>query len=156
MVAALPRGNEDGAVPKNCRGSGGFGGSNGSSGGSAPTSGLWDLGVRDKAQGINRQSISPRAHHENAARFGNLYKRGGRGILRAPLLVVLASLIDRPLLTPAEVLWVDDYHATVWDRVSPLLAEGCEGRRWLREATRPLEGEAALAGGGSGEEAVAV
>ena len=76
--------------------------------------------------------------------------------MRAPLLVVLASLIDRPLLTPAEVLWVDDYHATVWDRVSPLLAEGCEGRRWLREATRPLEGEAALAGGGSDEEAVAV
>ena len=82
--------------------------------------------------------------------------KGGGGYVRAPLEVVLASLIDRPLLTPAEVLWVDDYHATVWDRVSPLLAEGCEGRRWLREATRPLEGEAALAGGGSGEEAVAV
>ena len=90
--------------------------------------------------------------------FGNLYKKGGGGIAgtSAGHAGLLASLIDRPLLTPAEVLWVDDYHATVWDRVSPLLAEGCEGRRWLREATRPLEGEAALAGGGSGEEAVAV
>ena len=80
MVAALPRGNEDGAVPKNCRGSGGFGGSNGSSGGSAPTSGLWDLGVRDKAQGINRQSIL-RAQ-QNAGRgvafMATLYK-GGEG-----------------------------------------------------------------------------
>lgn len=67
------------------------------------------------------------------------------------------SLIDRPLLTPAEELWIDDYHATVWARVSPLLAEGCEGWRWLREATRPLEAEADLvAAGGSGEGAVAV
>ena len=39
-------------------------------------------------------------------------------------------------------------------RVSPLLDEGCEGWRWLREATRPLdEGEGALAAAGGGAEA---
>jgi len=64
------------------------------------------------------------------------------------------SLIDRTLLTPAEARWLDDYHATVWARVSPLLDEGCEGWRWLREATRPLdEGEGALAAAGGGAEA---
>jgi len=51
-VAALRRGNEAGAVPKRCPGSGGFGGSVGSSGGLAPT-----FGVRDKAQVANRESI---------------------------------------------------------------------------------------------------
>ena len=64
------------------------------------------------------------------------------------------SLIDRTLLTPAEARWLDDYHATVWARVSPLLDEGCEGQRWLRDATRPLdEGEGALAAAGGGAEA---
>ena len=65
------------------------------------------------------------------------------------------SLLDRSLLTPTEVCWIDSYHATVWARVSPLLADGCEGWRWLREATLPLEGEGAVAAG-SGEGAVAV
>ena len=46
------RGNEAGAVPKRCRGSGGFGGSVGSSGGLAPT-----FGVRDKAQVAKRESM---------------------------------------------------------------------------------------------------
>ena len=66
------------------------------------------------------------------------------------------SLIDRTLLTPAEARWLDDYHATVWARVSPLLDEGCEGWRWLREATRPLdegEGELELAAAAGGAEA---
>ena len=49
------------------------------------------------------------------------------------------SLIDRTLLTPAEESWLDGYHAEVWSRVSPLLAEGGEGWLWLREATLPLE-----------------
>ena len=48
------------------------------------------------------------------------------------------SLLDHSLLTAAEREWIDAYHAQVWERVSPLLDEGCEGRAWLREATQPL------------------
>ena len=48
------------------------------------------------------------------------------------------SLLDHSLLTAAEREWIDAYHAQVWERVSPLLDEGCEGREWLREATQPL------------------
>ena len=61
-------------------------------------------------------------------------------------------------LTRRVVLYVGsaNYHATVWARVSPLLDEGGEGWRWLREATRPLdEGEGALAAAAGGAEAVA-
>ena len=41
------------------------------------------------------------------------------------------------LLTPAEVLWLDDYHNTVYQKLSPHLNEA--ERQWLREATSPLD-----------------
>lgn len=44
--------------------------------------------------------------------------------------------IERGLLRKDEVTWLDAYHATVWDRVSPLV-EG-DALAWLRERTRPL------------------
>lgn len=49
------------------------------------------------------------------------------------------SLIEPSLLTPAEIEWLDHYHARVWDRISPLLPEGSEARQWLHQATQPLE-----------------
>ena len=60
------------------------------------------------------------------------------------------SLLDRSLLTEAEAAWIDAYHAAVWARVSPRLAEGCEGRIWLREATLPLEDEGAAGAAAQG------
>ena len=51
---------------------------------------------------------------------------------------IQASLLEPSLLTPAEVAWLDAYHARVWERVSPLVGQGTEGEAWLRDATRPL------------------
>jgi Xaa-Pro aminopeptidase len=48
------------------------------------------------------------------------------------------SLIDASLMTPAEVAWLDAYHARVYDEIGPELEEGT--RAWLAEATRPLAG----------------
>lgn len=45
-------------------------------------------------------------------------------------------LLDRELLTPAEINWLDDYHQRVASCIGPLL-EGDE-RKWLEQATRPL------------------
>lgn len=45
-------------------------------------------------------------------------------------------LIDTSLLTPAELGWLNDYHDTVWQTLSPLLSES--DAMWLREATTPL------------------
>ncbi len=47
------------------------------------------------------------------------------------------TLIDVALLTPAEVAWVDAYHARVAAEVGPLLDD--EARTWLDTATQPLE-----------------
>ena len=41
------------------------------------------------------------------------------------------------LLTPEEIRWLNDYHQTVYDKISPHLDEA--ERAWLREATKPLE-----------------
>lgn len=46
------------------------------------------------------------------------------------------ALIDLPLLTAAEVAWIDAYHARVVRTVGPLV-DGVD-RVWLTDATRPL------------------
>lgn len=50
---------------------------------------------------------------------------------------ICKRLIVKELLAPEEVRWLDDYHAQVWERVSPLV-ESEEARAWLFDATRPL------------------
>ncbi|MBR1933138.1 MAG: aminopeptidase P family protein [Prevotella sp.] len=44
--------------------------------------------------------------------------------------------IDLAMLTPDERQWLNDYHRTVFDRLSPLLDEA--DREWLRQATDPI------------------
>lgn len=48
------------------------------------------------------------------------------------------SCIDRTLLDADEVKWLDEYHANVCKRLSPLLNE--EEKAWLRNACRPIGG----------------
>ena len=48
--------------------------------------------------------------------------------------------VDRALLRPDEVAWLDDYHAEVRRRLLPLLDDEAD-RQWLTEATRPLHDE---------------
>lgn len=50
------------------------------------------------------------------------------------------GLVDTTLLSPEEMAWLDAYHATVRQRVGPLV-EG-EIADWLEEACRPLTGAA--------------
>ena len=47
------------------------------------------------------------------------------------------ALMDVALLTPAEIAWVDAYHARVAAEVGPLLDD--DARIWLDTATQPLE-----------------
>ncbi|MCD8296268.1 MAG: aminopeptidase P family protein [Prevotella sp.] len=41
------------------------------------------------------------------------------------------------LLTPDEILWINDYHKLVYDRLSPLLDN--DHRQWLQEATKAID-----------------
>ncbi|MFC3569559.1 aminopeptidase P family protein [Paracoccus sp. TOH] len=49
-------------------------------------------------------------------------------------------LIEPGLLAPAEIAWLDAYHARVREKIAPLVAG--EVRDWLHQATRPLGGGA--------------
>jgi Xaa-Pro aminopeptidase len=46
------------------------------------------------------------------------------------------ALIEPALMTPAEIAWLDAYHARVREAVGPLLDPGAAA--WLAEATRPI------------------
>ena len=45
-------------------------------------------------------------------------------------------LVDVSIMTAPEIAWLDAYHASVRDKLSPLVDE--ETRAWLDQATRPL------------------
>lgn len=47
------------------------------------------------------------------------------------------ALVEPALLTPAELAWLNDYHARVYRTLAPLL--DAETARWLEAATRPIE-----------------
>ena len=57
------------------------------------------------------------------------------------------KMIEPALLSPAEIAWVDAYHARCRRTLRPLLSD--EARAWLDCATAPLKGgpAAARAGG---------
>ncbi len=44
--------------------------------------------------------------------------------------------IIREMLTAGELQWLNNYHATVWQRLSPHL--DADDQQWLRQATKPL------------------
>lgn len=46
------------------------------------------------------------------------------------------SLFDLSIMTDEEILWVNEYHRTVFDRLSPALSD--DERKWLENATKPL------------------
>jgi Xaa-Pro aminopeptidase len=46
------------------------------------------------------------------------------------------TLIEPGLLTATEVDWLDRYHASVREKLGPLL--GAETRAWLEQETAPL------------------
>ena len=60
---------------------------------------------------------------------GEIDMLGFENLTWAPL---APGLIDKALLTDAEIDWVNTYHAEVWDKISPLL-DG-EVKDWLKEA----------------------
>ncbi len=46
-------------------------------------------------------------------------------------------LFDTSIMSDEEIAWVNDYHATVRERLTPML--DAEGAAWLEEKTRPLK-----------------
>jgi Xaa-Pro aminopeptidase len=62
--------------------------------------------------------------------------RDMRGFETLTLVPFDRRLIDPALLSPQELLWLNDYHARVQDEIGPLLRES--ERAWLSAATTPI------------------
>jgi len=65
--------------------------------------------------------------------FGNV---GYLGFEHLTLVPIQKKLIETSMLIPSERKWLDDYHAQVYETISPLVDETT--RAWLYAATRPL------------------
>ncbi|KAF9443545.1 putative Xaa-Pro aminopeptidase P [Macrolepiota fuliginosa MF-IS2] len=68
----------------------------------------------------------------------NFGDKGYLGFEHVTMCPVHKKLIDTSLLNDAEKKWVDDYHAEVWEKVSPLLKHDQRALNWLKRETSPL------------------
>jgi Xaa-Pro aminopeptidase len=87
----------------------------------------------DGAWGIRIENLLALREAPTASRFGGVTFLGFE---RLTLVPIQAKMLAHELLSAAELAWLDEYHAQVWDAVSPR----CSGaaRDWLRANTTPL------------------
>ncbi len=88
---------------------------------------------QDGAWGIRIENLVAIREAPTASRFGGVTFLGFE---RLTLVPIQAKMLSPALLSAAELAWLDEYHAQVWDAVSPR----CDGaaRDWLRAGTLPL------------------
>ncbi|KAI9383044.1 hypothetical protein POPTR_013G021400v4 [Populus trichocarpa] len=87
----------------------------------------------DHAFGIRIENLLCVKQVDTPNRYGGIEYLGFEKLTYVP---IQTKLVDLSLLSVAEVDWLNNYHAQVWEKVSPLL-DG-SAREWLRNNTRPL------------------
>jgi len=48
------------------------------------------------------------------------------------------KLIEKSLLTPTEIQWINDYHQSCWDKLNPLLQNDQYTLQWLKRYTNGI------------------
>lgn len=88
----------------------------------------------DGSWGIRIENLLALREEPTPSRFGGVTFLGFE---RLTLVPIQAIMLAPELLTAAEIQWLDNYHAQVWEAVSPR----CDGaaRAWLRANTQPLK-----------------
>ena len=117
------------------------------------------LSVHEGPQRISRLSLVPLQEGMILSNEPGYYREGHFGIRTENLIVVQKAssmgddrdqlsfetitfvpidkrLIDRDLMSAAEIAWLDAYHQETWDKISPLVDGAVLD--WLRQATAPL------------------
>ncbi|KAK4802914.1 hypothetical protein SAY86_001117 [Trapa natans] len=88
----------------------------------------------DHAFGIRIENLLCVSEVKTPNNFGGLAYLGFEKLTFVP---IQTKMIELSLLSTEEVKWLNDYHAEVWDKVSPLL-DG-SARQWLLDNTQPLQ-----------------
>ncbi|KAL1981418.1 hypothetical protein VTN96DRAFT_2678 [Rasamsonia emersonii] len=85
--------------------------------------------------GIRIENIIMVREVETPHKFGDKAWLGFEHVTMVPL---CRNLIERSLLTAAEIEWVNNYHAEVWEKTHGFFANDELTRNWLRKETQPL------------------
>uniref|UniRef100_A0A7S0MU40 DNA damage-binding protein 1 n=1 Tax=Pyramimonas obovata TaxID=1411642 RepID=A0A7S0MU40_9CHLO len=94
----------------------------------------------DGSFGIRIENLLVVSEQSTANNFGGVDFLGFNALTLIP---IQAKMIKPELLAPAEVDWINAYHAKVWEAISPRV-EGA-ALEWLRANTQPLTVAAAVA-----------
>ncbi|XP_048135894.1 aminopeptidase P2 isoform X1 [Rhodamnia argentea] len=87
----------------------------------------------DHAFGIRIENLLSVVEINTPNHFGGI---GYLGFEKLTFVPIQTKMVDSALLSSVEINWLNDYHAQVWEKVSPLL-DG-SARQWLWDNTRPL------------------
>lgn len=87
----------------------------------------------DHAFGIRIENLLYVKEMNTPNRFGGI---GYLGFEKLTFVPIQAKLVDLSLISMSEIDWLNDYHAQVWEKVSPLL-DG-SARQWLWNNTLPI------------------
>ncbi|KAJ3573078.1 hypothetical protein NP233_g2666 [Leucocoprinus birnbaumii] len=90
----------------------------------------------DGKYGIRLENIVLVCEAKTPHNFGD---KGYLGFERVTMSPIHKKLINVDLLSVEEREWVDNYHAEVWQKVSPLLQHDARALEWLRRETTPLQ-----------------
>lgn len=85
--------------------------------------------------GIRIESVVVVREVKTPNNFGD---KGYLGFERLTMSPIHKKMIDISLLNADERKWVDSYHAEVWKKVSPLLANDLRALEWLKAECSPL------------------
>ncbi|KAJ5381572.1 Xaa-Pro aminopeptidase P [Penicillium cataractarum] len=85
--------------------------------------------------GIRIENIVMAHEVKTAHKFGDKQWLGFEHVTMTP---IGRNLIEPSLLTDAELKWLNDYHAEVWDKTHHYFKEDELSRKWLERETQPI------------------
>ncbi|BBN15819.1 Xaa-Pro aminopeptidase [Marchantia polymorpha subsp. ruderalis] len=88
----------------------------------------------DRVFGIRIENLVIIREAETENRFGGVTFLSFEKLSFVP---IQAKMLELSLLSDSELTWLNDYHAQVWEKVSPLVAG--DALEWLHRNTRPIQ-----------------
>lgn len=85
--------------------------------------------------GIRIENVVLVVEKETPNNFGD---KGYLGFENVTMCPIQTKLVDVSLLTPAERKWINEYHAEVWEKVSPSLKNDTRALEWLKRETAAI------------------
>lgn len=90
---------------------------------------------KDGSYGIRIENVLLIKNVDTPNKFGGVNFYGFEHVTVVP---IQTKLVNKALLTPDEIEWLNNYHKECFDLVSPLLSKDEPGYKWLERETRAI------------------